>query len=275
MKVFKLIFLLIITLSHFSQLTVAKRINNMKNGENLKILALGDSLTEGYFHGGALFHPYTETLSTLLKKSHINAQVVNEGISGEMASRTMVSRLQNILDVHNKEPFHWIILLAGTNDVLHNVSPDRTFHSLLNMYQLAYSHNASVLGVTIPQHYLSSHEKVYNAELSRRSVNMFLHMYHHECNNDKKNNNSVNGSLPSLSSYDTETTFNTHHPWPIPKSPSLFVLFDLDRAIPFEAKENMKPGYEFWDDNIHFSPLGYDHMGELIFKKLFPFIKYK
>jgi hypothetical protein len=54
--------------------------------ESLRILCLGDSLTEGYTMSGVSFAPYSETLEKRLKESGRHVTVVTDGISGDLVT---------------------------------------------------------------------------------------------------------------------------------------------------------------------------------------------
>lgn len=52
-------------------------------GDSTRILCFGDSLTEGYTRGGAVFEPYSVAFKTLLKKCGWAVSVVTDGESGD------------------------------------------------------------------------------------------------------------------------------------------------------------------------------------------------
>jgi len=54
--------------------------------ESLRILCLGDSLTDGYTMSGVSFAPYSETLEKRLKESGRHVTVVTDGISGDLVT---------------------------------------------------------------------------------------------------------------------------------------------------------------------------------------------
>jgi lysophospholipase L1-like esterase len=71
------------------------------SGDTIRILAFGDSLTEGYCmneRGGLMFHPYTKELERLLETQFpsLRIEVVNRGVSGELAT-SMPHRLEQWL----------------------------------------------------------------------------------------------------------------------------------------------------------------------------------
>jgi lysophospholipase L1-like esterase len=79
----------------------------------MKILAFGDSLTEGYVtKETARYHPYTTTLKRLLSKNKkYKTTIDNQGVSGEKTG-SMIKRIKTI-----GKTFDMVILLAGTNDL--------------------------------------------------------------------------------------------------------------------------------------------------------------
>ena len=80
----------------------------------VRILAFGDSLTEGWCHSGTKFHPYTRKLQSLIQSLSKSVDIVNKGVSGETTEQ-MSDRLPLVL---NKDgPFDLVIILGGTNDI--------------------------------------------------------------------------------------------------------------------------------------------------------------
>jgi len=113
------------------------------------ILALGDSLTEGYYARGFQVHPYTIKLQQLLEKNHKKRkfQIHNHGVSGE-TSRLIRNRLDEILS--GEISFSFAILLAGTND-LGDGDIDSIFGNLKSMHQVLIGKNIQTIMLTIPQ----------------------------------------------------------------------------------------------------------------------------
>lgn len=54
--------------------------------DTIRILCLGDSLTEGYTGGGAVYQPYSEAFEALLKKCGWVIDVVTDGESGDQVT---------------------------------------------------------------------------------------------------------------------------------------------------------------------------------------------
>mmetsp|Transcript_9063 Transcript_9063/g.16613 ORF Transcript_9063/g.16613 Transcript_9063/m.16613 type:complete len:147 (+) Transcript_9063:34-474(+) len=70
--------------SSSSNTKTATKIGVKSDEKSVRILCVGDSLTEGYYQGGRHFSPYTDTLEKLLKNEYSETkwEVVNYGISG-------------------------------------------------------------------------------------------------------------------------------------------------------------------------------------------------
>ena len=99
----------------------------MSNNYN-RILALGDSLTEGYIDDeiswyGGKFYPYTRALASMLK-----IPVDNHGVSGEN-TKEILTRLQNI-----KRKYKYAIILAGTNDLEQKLDVKATITNIIDMH---------------------------------------------------------------------------------------------------------------------------------------------
>ncbi|GIU17933.1 arylesterase [Shewanella colwelliana] len=105
-----------------------------------KILAFGDSLTEGV--GASEGADYPQVLSTMLGRT-----VVNAGISGETTSEGLI-RFEEQLD-------HWspglVLLLEGGNDFLRNVNEQKVKNNLKQMIEIANARNIEVVLIAVPQ----------------------------------------------------------------------------------------------------------------------------
>lgn len=91
----------------------------------MKILAFGDSLTEGYItKETSNFYPYTTTLKKLLQM-----KIDNEGVSGER-TLSMTKRIQSIT-----KPYDYAIILAGTNDLDTRTAPSTIVSNIKNIHE--------------------------------------------------------------------------------------------------------------------------------------------
>ena len=127
--------------------------------KNRKVIALGDSLTEGLFmtpNGDKYLccHPYAEKLSQLLVGNNI--EVLQAGRSGWTANQVLTDTLPRHLALHVNSKV--LIILAGTNDLDKHLALNHTIRDILRLHKLAlnssYSYPDSVvytIAITIPQ----------------------------------------------------------------------------------------------------------------------------
>ena len=73
------------------------------------------------------------------------------GISGERVINSMSERLDGTLK-ESKQPYDWIIILGGTNDLAHRENPDKILASLSQMHDRAKETGARTLVLAIPQY---------------------------------------------------------------------------------------------------------------------------
>ena len=104
----------------------------------VRILAFGDSLTEGWTNFGREFHPYSCKLHSLLQSicKSKSFNIVNRGISGETTDQ-MKTRLPRVLDKDG--PFELVIILGGTNDLGYSFDKDgeSLFQRLRSLHEMA------------------------------------------------------------------------------------------------------------------------------------------
>ena len=91
-------------------------------GEEVRILAFGDSLFAGY----NLSEPdgYPEKLETALRARGVNARVIDAGVSGD-TSQAGRDRLEFVLEGQSEKPDLFLLELGG-NDLLRGISPEQT-----------------------------------------------------------------------------------------------------------------------------------------------------
>ena len=214
----------------------------------MNILCFGDSLTAGYHDHGKAFTPYGNHLRQLLTySSKIPVNLKIKGIVGEMTHKQMVSRLPEILG--NNTAFDWVIILGGTNDILHvkNFADDQEFLGQLEsvwqpritkdiekLHTIAHNRNAHTMLLTIPENAIEAWPGYKILLTMRTKINDALRKYA----NDNRNN---------------------------------VALCDLAKKLP---RHSLSPQQEalFWDDHLHMTPQGYNRMAEEVFKCLKPYI---
>ena len=121
--------------------------------QELKILALGDSLTEGFGVEKEEAYPYLLE-QALMEKGYTQIRVINAGISGS-TSASAVSRLKWYLRAKPKI----MILALGANDGLRGLSVENMKKNLGNAIELAQSKNIRILlaGMQMPLNYGKSY----------------------------------------------------------------------------------------------------------------------
>ena len=126
--------------------------------KNRKVIALGDSLTEGLYMTPAgdkylCCHPYAGRLSQLLVGNNI--EVLQTGRSGWTANQVKSDLPRHLaLHVNSKA----LIILAGTNDLDKHTGVNHTIRDILRLHKLALNSSYSfsdpvvyTIAVTIPQ----------------------------------------------------------------------------------------------------------------------------
>jgi lysophospholipase L1-like esterase len=197
------------------------------------ILAFGDSLTHGLYvdektNEWRNNHPYAIKLTELLRNK---TRVVESGISGELTGH-MVERLPSDLKEHSP---NLVILLGGTNDIGHEEKPEKIVENIKKLHQLALrsvgrgnKKATYTIAVTIPQSGFVVTEKGprgQGAAAARLEINAAIRDFAKKCSK-------------RVALLDLESTFDQRKP------------------------ENKK----YWSpDTLHFSKLGYDGFGELLF----------
>ena len=121
--------------------------------QELKILALGDSLTEGFGVEKEEAYPYLLE-QALMEKGYTQIRVINAGISGS-TSASAVSRLKWYLRAKPKI----MILALGANDGLRGLSVENMKKNLGSAIELAQSKNIRILlaGMQMPLNYGKSY----------------------------------------------------------------------------------------------------------------------
>lgn len=116
------------------------------------VLALGDSLTEGFMRvrGEPRYAPYANSLVYALPGS----RVVEAGVSGEKIAQ-IDARLQALLARVPRGYFTHVVVLAGTNDVLMSdeqlPEPRDMLAELGRVHARIWEHGAASIGLTLPE----------------------------------------------------------------------------------------------------------------------------
>jgi acyl-CoA thioesterase-1 len=122
-------------------------------GEEVRILAFGDSLFAGYGFAEPAQDSYPARLEGALRARGINARIVNAGVSGD-TSAAGLKRLEFVLDAQAGKPDLFILELGG-NDLLRGLSPDQTRANFRAMLEELAAREIPVLimGMRAPPNY--------------------------------------------------------------------------------------------------------------------------
>ena len=130
-------------------------------GEEVRIVAFGDSLFAGY----NLAEPegYPEKLEGALRARGINARVIDAGVSGD-TSRAGRDRLAFTLEGQEATPDLFILELGG-NDLLRGISPEETranFEAMLTTLRGA-DVPVLIMGMRSPPNYGAEYQEAFDA----------------------------------------------------------------------------------------------------------------
>lgn len=130
-------------------------------GEEVRVLAFGDSLFAGY--GLAEPEGYPERLEAALRGRGINARVVDAGVSGDTSAAGR-DRLVFTLDAQEQVPDLFILELGG-NDLLRGLSPDETRANFEAMLDTLKQREIPVLlmGMRAPPNYGPEYQAQFDA----------------------------------------------------------------------------------------------------------------
>ncbi|KAG9243385.1 putative GDSL-like lipase/acylhydrolase [Calycina marina] len=122
--------------------------------QDLRVLAFGDSLTEGYSNWGAQWTPYSESkaFEAILDATGDVFQIVVEGQSGDFAIAFRRRMEQRYSTTSTRSPLYdWAIVLGGTNDLAYGRGAKEIFDALVDISNIPLEHGAKVLMLTVPE----------------------------------------------------------------------------------------------------------------------------
>lgn len=109
----------------------------------IKIVALGDSLTEGMVSSSWDMFPYTEFLKEMAGSG---IEFKNRGICGELTGQMMVRLKKDVLELKPD----YMILLGGANDIGWGLAAEKILKNLMEMCLIAWQHNVRPVLCAIP-----------------------------------------------------------------------------------------------------------------------------
>lgn len=203
---------------------------SVKREPTIRILALGDSLTAGYYDDGRAYHPYAVHLAELFSSVKIPTIINERGISGEQVVPSMLQRLDDVL----KEglAYKWIVILGGTNDLNEGSSAKKIFREgLASMYEMCLNYSHSQVKLVV----MTVLENSYD-------------LPGHDDDHERQRLNEM------IRDYASESATKNR-----------IYLVDLDRSIPYHAIPDENDRRQIWEDSTHLTPLGYDRIATLLF----------
>jgi len=198
------------------------------------ILCFGDSLSRGLFvaENGDWHknHPYAKELNRLLNNESV---ALAAGVNGEL-TQDMVERLPRVLEAHPLT--RAVIILGGTNDLGHRKPAEEVIANIVKLHKIA--HNATVPNNNDPDE--QDHPTVFTVAVTIPQARWPF---------DPQVRLAINAGIRQLAKNDT-----CH-----------VALLDLEsqwnQSVPANAK--------YWSpDFVHFSPTGYDAIGQLAYDVL-------
>lgn len=230
---------------------------------SLRILAFGDSLTEGYADYGMTFQPYGETLEHELAQLLPDHRVVVDvdGKSGDCVradlSGDFLDRIQVAIEIFSSENtqttsgeqssstpesacYDLVIILGGTNDLAYTINdedgPNDIFTALKECYDCVLESGASLLCLSVPERRID-HQKSSVAQKCK-SLRLELNSLIAEYVSESSSESTV---VPSVS------------------------FMDLASLMPYAMGKDEKGDEieEFWSrDGLHMTAKGYYHVGQ-------------
>lgn len=140
-----IILIVLIVTSALAWLFLFSKNDKIEVDQTLKIVTLGDSLTEGY--GVEEEDNYPSQLEKKLIGDGLEVEIINKGVSGDTTEDTLM-RIDEIVDI---EP-DIVILAIGSNDALRALSVEKAKKNIINIIEKLEEHNVKILfcGMRLP-----------------------------------------------------------------------------------------------------------------------------
>jgi lysophospholipase L1-like esterase len=134
---------------------------------NRKILALGDSLTKGYYFNGTKYHPFSLKMNELFHNSNIDCEVIPSGVNGE-TSESMKNRIKEF----DLNIYELVIVFSGTNDLAYSISAEIIVQNILDIHDYINQIGKKSIHVSLLE---NKCDKLYNFySEKRRNVNSLM-----------------------------------------------------------------------------------------------------
>ncbi|MCJ1293875.1 hypothetical protein MMC34_005432 [Xylographa carneopallida] len=227
---------------------------------HLKVLCFGDSLTAGYSMFGLYFYPYATHLQAVLQAAFpaTTIQTTVEGMSGAQVRGQYTGRLHRAcrLAAAGAEPFDWVVVLGGTNDLGWGAGAEEVFGALgMGKGEGGYlSSGVIILYASIAISLISframvlteATEEVWNIALATGANVLALTV--------------PEAAVRDASLVRRRDTLNALIEEHVAEG---FYHMDLCHAVPYFGMEERKRE-AVWDDGLHLKAEGYKMMGDAI-----------
>lgn len=101
--------------------------------KSIRILCFGDSLTAGYSGYGYFHYPYAKQIQAKLKEHMLEKKPIVD-VAGRSGDRVVdglfLKRMKGMCAKAEHQPYDWIIVLGGTNDLGMGERADDIFEAL-------------------------------------------------------------------------------------------------------------------------------------------------
>ncbi|KAL9006314.1 MAG: hypothetical protein Q9188_000913 [Gyalolechia gomerana] len=117
--------------------------------KSLRTLCFGDSLTAGYSKYGYFHYPYAKQIREKLEEHLPDTEATLDvaGLSGDQViAGQFLPRMKGMCAKAEDEPYDWIIVLGGTNDLGWNERADEIYEALS---RVALDIGANVLALSV------------------------------------------------------------------------------------------------------------------------------
>jgi len=194
------------------------------------ILLFGDSLTEGYSNHGTVYHSYGIQLKKRFEKAGMDVEVIIKGLSGARVITGYKSRLQKAIREQTDEGKKFdYVVILGGTNDIFNSFDPNEIFDGLKNLYDICENHGAIV-LALTIIEFSYDKSLHKIEQRRIEVNESIRNY--SATNDK------------------------------------IILFDLSKELPANSiPEDQKKLY--WDDGVHLTVEGYDHMGDIIFEALY------